>query len=229
MTWTVGIAEVAVLPGTPLAGYVPGAPADELLDLPCYCWLLTGGGGAVMVDSGPDVALSGDVGYEVRQAGGQPLLQALASREVQAADVRAIVHTHLHQDHVQNDHLFPEAEVIVRRRELETALRGEERCQSLSATARKALAAAPYAQSQEAGLWYVGTAQTVRDLGERLRVVEGEIEVLGGVTVVPNGGHTEGHQSVLVSTAEGPVCISGHAFASLVHRHCLAMSRSRPG
>ena len=49
MTWKVAIVEVGVLPGCRLAAYVPGAPADVTLDLPCYCWLLRGAGAAVLV------------------------------------------------------------------------------------------------------------------------------------------------------------------------------------
>ena len=119
------------------------------------------------------------------------------------------MHTHLHQDHVQNDALFPNAAVVVQRRELEAALEAEAAARRLSVAQRATLAAGPYAASQDAGLWYVGTAELQARLGERLQVVDGELELLRGLTLTPSGGHTAGHQSVLVETQEGTACIAG--------------------
>lgn len=209
MTWSVAIIEVGVMPGCSLAAYVPGAPADAMLDLPCYCWLLRGEGGTVLVDTGPDARPPEDVGYEVAGDTRATLLRGLAAAGVRPVDIAAIVHTHLHQDHVQNDALFAGADVLVQRRELEDALAAEERCRALSAGARAALAAGPYAASQDAGLWYVGTAALAAGLGARLRTIDGDFEILPGLTATPSGGHTTGHQSVLIETADGRVCVAG--------------------
>jgi glyoxylase-like metal-dependent hydrolase (beta-lactamase superfamily II) len=209
VTWSVGIIEIGVLPGCPLSSYVWGARDDLLLDVPCYCWLLRDAHTSVLVDTGPDTAASEDVGYEVAGDTRVSLLQGLRARGVAPANVTMIVHTHLHQDHIQNDALFPNAEVVVQRRELEAARVAEAACRGLSLSDRAAIAAGPYARSQEAGIWYIGTAEIEAQLGERLRIVEGEVEILPGITVTPSGGHTAGHQSVLVSTKEGTACIAG--------------------
>lgn len=209
MTWTLGIIEVGVLAGCPLKSYVTGAPDDVLLDLPCYCWLLRDDHTSVLVDTGPDAGASEDVGYEVTGDARAALLKGLRALGVEPADVAMVVHTHLHQDHVQNDELFPNADVVVQRRELEAARAGEAIGGLLPPSERAAIAAGPYARSQEAGIWYIGTAELERQAGERLRVVDGEIEILPGVTLTPTGGHTAGHQSVLVSTDEGTACIAG--------------------
>jgi glyoxylase-like metal-dependent hydrolase (beta-lactamase superfamily II) len=209
VNWSVGIVPVGTLPDTPLSAYVVGALDDVLLDLPCYCWLLRAGGATVLVDTGPDARQSAGVGYLV---GGDPrgaLLAALRSEGLRADDIDAIVHTHLHQDHMQNDDLFPRAAVIVQRRELETALCTEASCALLGPEQRAALAAGPYALSQTAGVWYLGIEAYRDAIGERLCAVDGEREVFDGITVVPNGGHTSGHQSVLVSTDEGTACLCG--------------------
>jgi N-acyl homoserine lactone hydrolase len=39
--------------------------------------------------------------------------------------------------------------------------------------------------------------------------VDGELGFLPGITLTPSGGHTSGHQSVLVATEEGTACIAG--------------------
>ena len=209
MTWTVEIIEAGMLPGTPLASYVVGALDEVLLDLPCCCWLLRDGQQTVLVDSGPNTSPTEDVGYAVAGDAPAALRAALHRNSLTPADVGVLIHTHLHQDHIENDWLFPNAQVLVQRRELEGALRAESACAQLSADARAALAAGPYADSQEAGLWYVGIGAFARQIAHRLRPVDGEQEVLPGITVVPNGGHTSGHQSVLVSTAAGVACICG--------------------
>jgi N-acyl homoserine lactone hydrolase len=213
VTWSVGIIEVGVMPGCSLAAYVPGAPADVALDLPCYCWLVRSDGTTVLVDTGPDAQPPEDVGYEVAGDTRAALLRGLTAAGVRPDGVTAIVHTHLHQDHVQNDALFAHAEVIVQRRELEDALAAEERCRRLSAGERAALAAGPYAASQDAGLWYLGTAALAAGLGARLRIVDGDVEILPGIMVTLSGGHTTGHQSILVETTDGRACIAGDVVA----------------
>jgi glyoxylase-like metal-dependent hydrolase (beta-lactamase superfamily II) len=209
MTWTVGIIEVGSLPGSLLKSYVTGAPDEIRLDLPCFCWLLRDGHTSVLVDTGPDAQASENVSYEVSGDTRAALLRGLRAKGVVPADVAAIVHTHLHQDHVQNDVLFPDARVIVQRRELETAREGEAASRRLSPAERADIAAGPYARSQAAGIWYTGTAELERHAGARLRIVDGEAEILPGINLTPNGGHTSGHQSVLVSTEEGTACIAG--------------------
>jgi glyoxylase-like metal-dependent hydrolase (beta-lactamase superfamily II) len=209
VTWTVGIIEVGTLPNTALSAYVYGALDEAVLDVPCFCWLLRDGQRSLLVDTGPDLEQSVGVGYEV---GGDPrtsLLAALERCAVSPPDIELIVHTHLHQDHVQNDALFPNARVLVQREELRAALATEASCALLSAAAREALAAGSYAGSQAAGVWYRGIACLSEALGDRLCVVDGRHEIAPGITLLPNGGHTSGHQSVLVDTDEGTVCLCG--------------------
>jgi glyoxylase-like metal-dependent hydrolase (beta-lactamase superfamily II) len=218
VVWTIAMIEVGSLPGTALGAYVYGALDEALLDVPCFCWLLRDDRHVVLVDTGPDLAQSVGVGYEV---GGEPradLLAALRVCGVAPADVGLIVHTHLHQDHVQNDELFPAATVLVQRRELEAALAGDAACARLSDAERGALAAGLYADSQAAGVWYRGIGALTGALGRRLQTVVGEREVLPGIVAVPNGGHTPGHQSVVVTTADGAVCLCGDIVSLSINR-----------
>jgi glyoxylase-like metal-dependent hydrolase (beta-lactamase superfamily II) len=48
-------------------------------------------------------------------------------------------------------------------------------------------------------------------------VVDGEVEILPGITLTPSGGHTSGHQSVLVATEEGTACITGDVVSLAVN------------
>ena len=177
------------------------------LEAPCYCWLLRDGSQSILVDTGPDATAPAE--YAVAGDTHAALLAGLRAAEVEPTDIGLIVHTHLHQDHVQNDHLFPRFKVIVQSSELRLARAGEAACAGLSGAQRTALAAAPYATSQAAGIWYVGTRDLEESWGSRAATVDGDEQVLPGVRVVLTGGHTDGHQSVLVNTVEGTVCIAG--------------------
>ena len=185
MSWRVGIIEVGAIPDVPTLTYFPDAPESAVMQVPCYCFLITDGETHLLVDSGPDPAQAA-IGDLVITGGGRSAVErAMQAERISTRDIKYIVHTHLHYDHVENDALFPTAEVFVQQREL------------------------AWARSAEAGRFYVGVDALVRDLGDRLTLIDGEQELLPGIRVVPNGGHTPGHQSVLVRTADETTCICG--------------------
>ena len=185
MSWQLSIVEVGVIPDLPLVAYLPDAPAGELISPPCFCYLATDGTKVVLVDSGPDHVRSAEAGLRIDGDSPALLTAGLRAAGLTAADVDLIVHTHLHYDHMQNDLLFPNAPVVVQRTELE------------------------WATSADSGPFYVDVAGLASALGERLRLLDGETEILPGLTGLPNGGHTPGHQSVLVRTGSGDTCVCG--------------------
>jgi glyoxylase-like metal-dependent hydrolase (beta-lactamase superfamily II) len=96
---------------------------------------------------------------------------------VEAAEVDAVVLTHVHLDHVgwASDGVragFPRAEYVVQRDELEH-VRG--------------------------GSTYLRRIRPIEETGQ-LRVVDGEV-ALRGMRLVPTPGHTPGHQSVVTERA----------------------------
>jgi N-acyl homoserine lactone hydrolase len=185
MSWQLSILEVGVIPGIPLQVYLPDAPDGVLVDPPCFCFIATDGSHTVLVDSGPDQVRSGQAGLAIDGDSTALLEAGLRTAGIAPRDVGLIVHTHLHYDHMQNDLLFPGAQVAVQRTEL------------------------AWAKSADSGPFYVGVGELAGALGERLRLLDGETEILPGLTALPNGGHTPGHQSVLVRTAAGDACVCG--------------------
>jgi glyoxylase-like metal-dependent hydrolase (beta-lactamase superfamily II) len=109
----------------------------------------------------------------------------LAAAGIRPAEVEAVVLTHLHTDHmgwaVPADSPFPGARVIVQRAEAEAF-----------ATAR-----------QEDRL-----LRPLREQG-RLQVVDGDTRLGPGVEIISTPGHTPGHQSVLVSSGEESLLVTG--------------------
>ena len=184
--WAIDVVHVGTIPVLPLAGFIPGAPAGARLDVECFAFLLTGAMTTIVVDTGPHEALAGAAGFTAVGDAAGALRTALAARGRNERDVSAVVHTHLHYDHMQNDGLFPSAEIAVSERELEAARRGgrEE--------------------------FYVGLEAFCQQAGPRMRLLgDGTTLLAPGVEVVATGGHTAGHQAVVVQTAGGPVCLAG--------------------
>lgn len=183
--WTVDIIEVGLIPRLPLNIYLPDAPEESVLDVPCFCYLLSQADKHVLIDTGPDLRAAAGAGFVV-EGDARTALQSMLSRRRLGVDaIDAIIHTHLHYDHMQNDHLFPGARVLVQAREVE------------------------WSMSDKADRFYIQTRVWQERVKDRLSLISGESELFPGIMVLPNGGHTPGHQSVLVETAEGTICLCG--------------------
>lgn len=110
-----------------------------------------------------------------------PRLRPLSTQEFDVAAVDIVVNTHLHFDHCGGNLLFVDKPIYVQRRELEDARTEED-------YTIPAWVDAP-------GLRYVP--------------VDGELELLPGVRLVPAPGHTRGTQVVVVETGGRPTVIGG--------------------
>lgn len=192
LTWRLSIIEVGVIPGLPAALYDPSAAAGAILDVPCFAYALQSGSAVVIVDTGPDAPTAAAAGYEIVGDTLAALLGGLATLGIAPGDVGHLVHTHLHYDHAQNDKLFPNAEVVVQAAELKSARR-------------------------DGAAFYLDAERWLLDVGDRLRVVSGSTALLPGLELLHNGGHTAGHQSVLVETESGLVCICGDIVSMAVN------------
>jgi glyoxylase-like metal-dependent hydrolase (beta-lactamase superfamily II) len=185
MNWKLGILEVGVIPRLQLSLYLPDASPDELIDPVCYCYLASDGRRNVLVDSGPDRALAAAEGLEIIGNASERLAAGMRAWGIEPADIDHIVHTHLHHDHMQNDLMFANAVVHVQQAEIE------------------------WANNPDSGRFYFGVSELTDALGVRLNALDGDSELFPGLRVVFNGGHTPGHQSVIVDTNENAVCLCG--------------------
>ncbi|HET9725231.1 MAG TPA: MBL fold metallo-hydrolase, partial [Actinomycetota bacterium] len=110
-----------------------------------------------------------------------PRLRPLSEQDFDLAGIDIVVNTHLHFDHCGGNHLFAGRPIHVQRRELDDA-RSED-----DYTIRE---------------W-------VEAPGVRYVPVDGELELLHGLRLVPAPGHTAGTQVVVVETGERPVVVGG--------------------
>ncbi|MGR6322040.1 MBL fold metallo-hydrolase [Micromonospora soli] len=150
--------------------------------LPFRCFALRAGDGPVtLVDAGIGPA-------EALAASWAPvpgrLPEELAAAGIDPADVRTVVLTHLHTDHVGwAGPLFPNADHLVQRAEL----------------------AALELFHPELPARLLGP---LRAAGQ-LRVVDGDRDLTPGVRLLATPGHTPGHQSVLVDSGADRLLVTG--------------------
>jgi N-acyl homoserine lactone hydrolase len=109
-----------------------------------------------------------------------PRLWPLNEQDVDLASIDLVVNTHLHGDHCGGNHLFAGTPIYVQRRELDDARTQDD---------------------------YI--REWVDPQGVRYVPVDGELELLPGVRLVPAPGHTPGTQVVVVETGARPLVIGG--------------------
>ncbi len=99
---------------------------------------------------------------------------ALADLDMTPADIGLVINTHLHFDHCGQNAVFRHAACYVQRAELDRAGR----------------------ESPDLYAWF-------DFMNARFELLDGDAEVLPGLSVIATPGHTVGHQSVLVQSADG--------------------------
>jgi N-acyl homoserine lactone hydrolase len=151
---------------------VPGPPPFEM-SAGCYL-VQTQDGQNILIDSGfpEDYALPDGTLLDTTQN----VIAQLGKLELNPDDIDLVICTHLDIDHVGFHDAFPGAEFIIQRQQYELARGGHARFQN--------------AQSH----WDHPAL--------RYRVVDGDTELLPGLTLIETSGHTPGHQSVLLRLPE---------------------------
>jgi 4-pyridoxolactonase len=148
---------------------------------PVFSVLVEHPDGHVLIDSGFDLKhVSAALPFvEARHDIGGPLSSGLRAAGVGLEEVRYLIHTHLHFDHVGGDRELTEAAVFVHREELREA-RVPEPFEALSYSDQRFFA-----------------------LGAPVELIDGDTEVLAGITMLETPGHSAGHCSILLSGASG--------------------------
>ena len=158
--------------------------ADHRLLQALNCLLVETPAGRVLIETGIGERVSDKVramrGYE-----GTPVAPALEKAGFEPGSVDVVAMSHLHFDHAggllraDGSKAFPRARIVAQRAEWEIALGSNMRL------------VASYDQPE---------IRLVHDWGES-GWVDGEHELLPGVSVVPTGGHSQGHQAIVVRGA----------------------------
>jgi glyoxylase-like metal-dependent hydrolase (beta-lactamase superfamily II) len=161
--------------------------ADHRLLQALNCLLIETPAGRALVETGIGDRIDAKT-RAMRQAEGPWIVAALRTAGFDPASVDVVAMSHLHFDHAggllaaDGSRAFPRARIVAQRAEWEIALGSNPRL------------VASYVQPE---------LQLVADWGAE-GWVEGEREVIPGVWVVPTGGHSAGHQGIVVRAPGAP-------------------------
>lgn len=169
--------------------YMPGNPKPA----PVYAFLITGENiSPILVDTGiaenvPNVmARLGmkDITSEEMKIGAQ-----LKKFGYKPSDIKVLLHTHLHIDHAGNDYQFENAKLIFARKELMWATSG--------------IMGGQYPPE------YIKYQIDQLHTPGKMRLLDGEAEIVPGIVMEPTEGHTWGSMLIKVNTKNGVAVICG--------------------
>lgn len=152
------------------------------IPLPIYVFALTGGDKNILIDTGLE---------NIMETGENPetglwvytFEQALEKLGWKAEDVDMIIHTHLHNDHCENDYKCTNATIYVQKKEMEFLKN-------------------PHPIDHR-------MFPDILDGIENIVELDGDMEILDGIQVLLTPGHTPGGQSIVVNTKSGKALITG--------------------
>ena len=154
--------------------------------IPIYCWYLEGSDRTIIVDTGEMHPVQSD--DRAQAIGGRVYTfeEGLARHGLTPEHIDTVIHTHLHNDHCENDYKCANAEIFVHPKEM-----------------------AHIHDPHPLDFRYVEDyIEEVEDNGQ-IRLVEADGEITDGIRVMHTPAHTEGGLTVLVETAGGIAAITG--------------------
>ncbi len=176
-----------------LMGIDPGAK----ISCPCVSWLIEcENGDKILVDTGPHSTDYPTAKYhsgygKVEQEEHERIDRALSAQGVNPDEVKTVIFTHLHWDHCHSASYLKNATFYVQRKEIHYAI--------------------------DPIPWHYGSFETglpgVKppwfDVFDRMKIVEGDVEIAPGVQILFLPGHTPGSAGVAVKTKKGTIVIAG--------------------
>jgi len=171
--------------------FIGGDPHDGPMPLDYFVWLIRGEGRGIVVDTGFSAPMAAKRGREHLRCP----TEGLSLLDVESKNVKDVVVTHLHYDHIGNFDLFPAATFHLQDLEMN------------------------YATGRHMAQPVFGGAYEVEDVvgmvrrvyAGRVRFHDGDAEIAPGISLHLIGGHTMGLQVVRVATRRGWVGIASDA------------------
>jgi len=154
--------------------------------IPIYCWYIEGGDKKILVDTGEmhpiqsedrEIAIGGKI-YTFEEG--------LGSWGLSPEDIDIVIHTHLHNDHCENDYKCEKASFYVHQNEL-----------------------ARIHDPHPLDYRYLEDFILEIEENKQIQVVTGNQEILPGIDVIHTPIHTDGGLSVVIETSQGKAAITG--------------------
>ena len=174
------------------SGLTYGKNEGVEVDAPIFMWYVQGAEENVIVDTGPADAEWGTKHHNplIRKKE-HGVRESLATIGLRSEDVTLVVNTHLHWDHCYGNLLFEKAKFIVQRAELRYAAAPDPRDEAYY---ENRITIPPYIR-----------------VYDQFECVDGDAEIVPGISVYAIPGHSPGMQGVAVETNAGVHFIAADA------------------
>jgi glyoxylase-like metal-dependent hydrolase (beta-lactamase superfamily II) len=168
--------------------FIGGDPHDAPMPMDYFVWLARNGARVVLIDTG----FTSEVAEQRRRTFLRCPIESLALLDVDPGEVRDVVQTHLHYDHVGNFHKLPAARFHLQEAELAYATGRYMRYKQI-------------AKSFEVED-VVGMVRL--NFKGRVELHTGEQRLAPGLVLLPAPGHSAGLQMVRLDTRRGPLVVA---------------------
>jgi len=158
----------------------------ETYTIPIYCWYIEGGERRILVDTGEMHPIQSE---DRAAAIGGPIYtfeEGLARWGLAPEDIDVVIHTHLHNDHCENDYRCTNAVFYAHEEELKSIH-----------------------QPHPLDFRYLEDYVAEIEENDQLSIVSVDREIVPGIRVVHTPAHTKGGLSIFVETAAGTAVITG--------------------
>jgi glyoxylase-like metal-dependent hydrolase (beta-lactamase superfamily II) len=158
----------------------------EQYTIPIYCWYLEGGDRKILVDTGEMSPVQSQ--DRENNIGGKiyTFEDGLARWDLAPEDIDLVIHTHLHNDHCENDYKCTNAEFYVHAKEVERI-------------------------HDPHPLDYRYLEDYIEDVEEngQIKTISADTEIVPGILAVNTPVHTEGGLTLFIDTPAGKAAITG--------------------
>lgn len=154
--------------------------------IPIYTWYLEGGDRKILIDTGEMSPVRSQDREKDLNGSIYTFEAGLAKVGLKPEDIDVVIHTHLHNDHCENDYKCINAEIYVHPLELEHIH-----------------------NPHPLDIRYLEDYIDEVEQNGQIRLVEKDAELFSGIRVIHTPAHTAGGLSVMVDTPEGTAVISG--------------------
>ncbi|MEW6066804.1 MAG: N-acyl homoserine lactonase family protein [Nitrospirota bacterium] len=158
----------------------------ETYTIPIYCWYLEGGDKKILIDTGEMSPIQSE--SREKAIGGKiyKFEEGLSKWGLSPEDIDIVIHTHLHNDHCENDFKCTNAIFYIHEKELERIH-----------------------NPHPLDFRYMEDYILDIEKNNQIKTVSGDKEILQGINVVHTPAHTEGGLTILIDTPGGKAAITG--------------------
>ena len=158
----------------------------ENYTIPIYAWYIEGGDKKILVDTGEMHPIQSE--EREKMIGGKiyTFEEGLARWNLKPEDIDIVIHTHLHNDHCENDYKCVNATFYAHEKELSRLH-----------------------EPHPLDFRYLEDFVEEIEENKQLTVINSDTELMPGIKVLHTPVHTEGGMSVLIDTEAGKAIITG--------------------